>query len=205
MLASAAFLALAAAPAAQATTVADAAGDFLPSFVGAHDADLDVLSFTVDFDPVAEAFDLSAQLAGAIDPTHAGFYVIGVNTGTGVIQPFGPIGAPDVIFNTAIVLQKSGAFTVNGHSGAGVISGDTFSLRVNLADLPASTGFAPQHYGFNLWPRLAGGLTSIADFAPDNATLAAAPEPAAWGLMILGFGLLGGAMRRHRRTQPAAA
>ena len=40
-------------------------------------------------------------------------------------------------------------------------------------------------------------------FALDNLSLTAAgvPEPATWGLMILGFGLIGGLMRR--RTQPA--
>jgi hypothetical protein len=30
------------------------------------------------------------------------------------------------------------------------------------------------------------------------------PEPATWAMMILGFGLIGGAMRRRIRTLPCA-
>jgi hypothetical protein len=36
----------------------------------------------------------------------------------------------------------------------------------------------------------------------DGVTVAAVPEPATWGMMILGFGLIGGALRR--RTSPGA-
>jgi hypothetical protein len=36
-------------------------------------------------------------------------------------------------------------------------------------------------------------------------TSSAAPEPAAWGLMLVGFGGLGAMARRARRTSPAAA
>lgn len=45
-------------------------------------------------------------------------------------------------------------------------------------------------------------------YAVDGSTqgmVIGAPEPAAWGLMLLGFGLLGGAMRRRRTAaQPSA-
>ena len=36
--------------------------------------------------------------------------------------------------------------------------------------------------------------------ALDNVGIAAVPEPATWALMILGFGAVGGAMRRRRAT-----
>lgn len=38
-----------------------------------------------------------------------------------------------------------------------------------------------------------------------NLGVSQAPEPASWLMMIAGFGLVGGAMRRQRRTAPAVA
>ena len=67
----------------QAATVLDPAGDFLPSFAGPNDADLDVLSFSVDYDPVNMVFNLGAMLAGPINAARSGLYVIGVDTGSG--------------------------------------------------------------------------------------------------------------------------
>jgi hypothetical protein len=190
---------------AHATTISDPAGDFLPSFVGTHDADLDVLSFGVDYNAVTSQFLLTATLGGAIDPTKAGLYVIGVNTGTGLIHPFGGIGEPNVLFNQVIVLQKTGAATIGANPLTATISGDRFSLFVPLSLLP-TTGFAPDRYGFNLWPRNGlGNNNQISDFAPENRTLAAVPEPATWAMMVAGFGLLGGALRTRRRPSAALA
>jgi hypothetical protein len=51
----------------------------------------------------------------------------------------------------------------------------------------------------------------ISDFAPNNSTLstvgvtAAAPEPAIWATMVLGFGLCGAALRTSRRPQRLVA
>jgi len=199
LLAATAVLALAAGQ-AHATAVVDATGDFLPSYAGTPslDADLDVTFFRVDYDAVAQAFNFNASFAGDINPARAGLYVIGANTGTGTIRPFAGIGAPNVIFNQAIVIQKTGAAAVSGNNMTATISGNSFSLVVPLAFLP-STGFAPTDYGFNLWPRNGtGNNNQISDFAPDNANIAAVPEPATWALMILGFGLAGvGLRRRH--------
>lgn len=38
----------------------------------------------------------------------------------------------------------------------------------------------------------------------DNVSVSAVPEPAAWALMILGFGVVGGTLRRRRQTLAAA-
>ncbi len=202
LLAAGAVLALAAAPAMASTTVADAKGDFLSGYTGPKTDDLDVLSFFVAYDATAQMFDLRATLAGDIDPSSPGFYVIGVNTGTGVNHPFGPVGQPNVLFNQAMIIQKTGAGTINvlgvPKTFTATISGDTFEAFIPLAFLP-TTGFAARNYGFNLWPRQAtGGLLALADFAPENSAIAAAPEPAAWALMIAGFGSAGGALRRRR-------
>jgi hypothetical protein len=196
-------LALAVSPAtAQTASVTDPAGDFLPTYAGPHAADLDVTSFSVHYDSVAQLFTLGATFAGAINAATGGTYIIGVNTGTGTIHPFAALGQPNVLFNQAISIREDGT----GNIGATVldptwiaIAGNILTVKVPLSLLP-STGFAADHYGFNLWPRLGtGNNNQISDFAPENATLAAAvPEPAAWGLLILGFGA-GGAMLRQRR------
>lgn len=202
LLAAAAILALAAGPAMASTTVADAQGDFLSGYTGPKTDDLDVLSFYVAYDASAQMFDLRATLAGDIDPSSPGFYVIGVNTGTGLLHPFGPVGQPNVLFNQAMTIQKTGvgAITVAGvpKSFTATISGDHFEAMIPLSFLP-STGFIPRNYGFNLWPRqVSGGLLALADFAPENSTIAPIPEPAAWALMISGFGFAGGVLRRRR-------
>jgi hypothetical protein len=204
LLAAGAVLALVAGPAMASTTVADAKGDFLSGDTGPKTDDLDVLSFFVGYDPGTQMFDLRATMAGDIDPANGpGFYVIGVNTGTGVNHPFGPVGQPNVLFNQAMVIQKTGAGTITvpvlgAKTFTATITGDTFEAFIPLSFLP-STGFAPRNYGFNLWPRQAtGGLLALADFAPENSTIAPIPEPAAWALMIAGFGFAGGALRRRR-------
>ena len=142
---------------AQATTITDPTGDFLGTYTGPHDADLDVTLFGVTYDPATATFRLDATLAGAIDTSRPGFYVIGANTGTGT-NNFGSIGAPGVLFNQAIVIQKTGITTIGGVAVAGTpttISGSSFTTFIPLSLLP-STGFSAINYGFNIWPRDCG-------------------------------------------------
>ena len=186
-----------------ATTVTDPTNDWAVGYTGPFEADLDVTSFSVNFNAAQNMFDLSGTFAGAIDPSLAGFYVIGADTGTGAMHPFAAQGAPNVVFDQVIILQKTGAATLSGHALTGDISGDSFTLDVPLADLP-STGFTdPLKYAFNLWPR--SGNNQIADFAPNNSDIASVPEPADWALFMVGVGLMGAALRRRRALQPAAA
>ena len=191
-------LALLAAPAA-AVTVIDPVGDFLPTFVGPNNADLDVTAFSVAFD--GTNFLLSGSLAGNILASDTPLYVIGVNTGSGLIAPFAGIGEPNVRFNQVVLISgATGAGTLGANSLTTNITGNAFSVIVPASLLP-STGFLPQQYGFNLWPRLGlGNNNQISDFAPQNAMLSIAPvpEPSTWGLMLLGFAAVGVAVRRRR-------
>ena len=197
-------LALAASPAtAQTASVTDPIGDFLPTYSGPHAADLDITSFSVNYDSVAQLFTLGATFAGAIDPSDGGNYIIGVNTGTGLLHPFGPLGQPNVIFNQAINIAPTGTGTIGATALDPTwiaIAGNILTVKVPLSLLP-TTGFQPDRYGFNLWPRI---NNQIPDFAPNNAMLAVAvPEPAAWGMLIGGFGAAGATLRRRRRATVA--
>ena len=182
--------------AANAKTVSDPVNDFLATYTGAHTADLDVTSFSVDYDAATTNFTLSATMAGPINAASGNLYVIGADTGTGTIHPFAALGEPNVLFNQAIVVAATGVTTIGGHPNlAATISGDMFSVVVPLADLP-STGWTPADYGFNLWPK--NSANSISDFSPQNALLAAAPEPGVWAMMMVGLAMVGFAMRRSK-------
>ncbi len=190
-----------------ATEVMDATGDFLTSYTGPQLADLDVTRFSVSYDAVNAQFLLGASMAGTIVPGTAGFYVIGVNTGTGTIRPFASIGQGNVIFNQAIVINKDGtgrvgATTLNPANIS--IMGDSLMARIDAGLLP-TTGFAFDRYGFNLWPRVGfTGNADISDFAPENAVLSSVPEPTSWALMIAGIGVTGAGLRRRRSVAAVA-
>jgi hypothetical protein len=193
---------------AKALAIVDPTGDFLPTYAGPLDADLDVTAFSVDYNAATETFLLNATLAGDVDRARPGLYVIGVNTGAGAIRPFGSIGAPNVIFDEALVIQKTGmgVSAIGGRAFTAAVFDNKIAALIPLSFL-ATTGFAPDHYGFNIWPRSGfnpADNTQVSDFAPNNATLAAVPEPAAWSLMITGFGVAGGMLRR-RRVHPMRA
>ena len=193
---------------APAATVLDPVGDFLDSYVFDHDPDLDVTSFSVDFNSVTSTFLLGASLAGPVDLSEEGFYVIGVNTGAGAIDPFNNIGEGNVTFDRVIRVNKDGTATLGMTSLAATLVGNVFTVSVPLSLLP-STGATPEDYGFNLWPRYGSTVTGndqISDFAPENALLTVngianiVPEPATWLTMLLGFGLAGAALRSRRSS-----
>jgi hypothetical protein len=212
LLASAALALCVFASGAHAATISDPTGDFLPGFVGPNDADLDVTSFSVNFNASSQEFLIGAVMAGLINPNRAGFYVIGVNTGTGPIAPFANVGAPNVRFNQVVLVRKDGTGLVTGATGgplaanAITIVGNLFTARVPLSALP-STGFEPINYLWNLWPRNAlGNNNQISDFAPNDGGISAVvPEPSAWAMAVIGFALLGSACRRRMRIRRALA
>jgi hypothetical protein len=63
----------------QAAPFVDAQGDFLPSYTGAKDADLDVRFADVVIDEKAGTVTVSGILAGPIDRASGKFYVFGID------------------------------------------------------------------------------------------------------------------------------
>jgi len=187
--------------AAHAAQVTDPVGDLAPGFTDAANADLDVTKFAVHYDATAQNFTFIGTMAGALNAANGNVYVIGVDNAPGAHNPFKQ--APGVFFNSVISVGENGVATIAGHPNLMAdISGSTFSLVVPLSDI-SSTTFSPQQYGFNLWPETA--TRAISDFAPNNSLIGAVPEPASWAMMIMGFGIVGFAMRRSSRPQSQTA
>jgi hypothetical protein len=195
---------------ARAGPITDPPNDFLPTFLGPHNADLDVREADVTFN--GTSFLLHAILNGPVGTTTGGFYVWGFNRGAGT-QGF-PTIAPGVIFDRVVVLNNDGTGTVPGFGnlppGSVTISGNEIFGTVPLAALP-STGFAPQNFQFNLWPRspaIAGNPNgNVADFAPDNsdALVTTTPEPSSLALLGLGGAALAGWRAWRKRRLKLAA
>jgi hypothetical protein len=208
----AAALALIAAPrVAAAQPVVDPAGDFLPTFTGPFNGDLDVLSAGVFFD--GANFIFRSTQNGPINTTPGALDAWGVNRGTGIpgfAAP--PISLPGILFDAVVVLDPGGTSRVvylTGGApallplGAVTFAGGLLEAVVPAALLP-STGFALLDYTANLWPRLLpppGNEDSISDFAPNatNLGVTAIPEPSA--ALLLAPALLAVAAARRRRTR----
>ena len=199
---------------AMAGQVTDPLGDFLPSYTGPQNADLDVLSFSSDFD--GSVFHLFVTTAGPIS-TPGGLYVFGFNRGKG-LQIF-PAIAPGVLFDSVAAFIIGGpAVTVEIVTdsppaappsplapGAVHVNGSSFTLDVPLSRLPLLAGgfLSPKDYTVNLWPRSGlGNDNQISDFAPNNSSISVVPEPMSLGLIAGGLMAAGALRRRNRRVLP---
>jgi hypothetical protein len=117
------------------------------------------------------------------------------------------VGATDISTGTWITfnaldfdpLVLSGNTALNGNLAANskAISGTLTGLNIAVG----------QTFGFRWMDVNSGGNDH--GLAMDNlsisATTAAVPEPASWAMMLFGFGLIGSAMRRAKRTTVAFA
>ncbi|WP_029622847.1 PEP-CTERM sorting domain-containing protein [Sphingomonas elodea] len=89
-----------------------------------------------------------------------------------------------------------------GTHGFYITDGGAFSIRYTNSLLPSG---APQQTSGPLTLRVGYGADAFGGVTPDRAfngaiTFTAVPEPAAWGVLTLGFGAAGGALRRRRAT-----
>lgn len=199
--------------------VTDAQGDFIGTYTGPQNPDLDVLSANLLLGTDG-TFRFQATLAGAPGTTSTGFYVWGVNRGQGTGN-FASIGLPNVMFDAIIILRPDGTGSVNRQTninnvpgGSGTVNlapgsitiiGNTISGVVPGSLLPTQ-GFAPSAYTWNLWPRsdTVGGTAAISDFAPNstNALVSTAPEAGSGAFALIGGMIpLVGAMVARRRAK----
>lgn len=78
---------------------------------------------------------------------------------------------------------------------------ESFALSSGFANLVAANAF----HGFSRSAgdirsfTMTGGYVGLRDLSVDYAGLGGVPEPQAWALLILGFGIVGGSMRQRRR------
>lgn len=161
---------------AHAQSTNDPVGDFLSTYTGPHNGDLDVTSIQATFD--GAIFRLDATAAAPIGTTSTGLYVWGFDRGKGTAG-FAQIGATNVLFDSVIIVNP-GAGTVIVRdivnnlttvlpASAIRVSGNEISVDIP-ANLLSPEGFAQAEFLVNLWPRnVAGGDETISDFAPDNA------------------------------------
>jgi hypothetical protein len=82
-----------------------------------------------------------------------------------------------------------------GTPGSGVLIG---SSSLDFSPVVAFSPVADNYYMEITYIAKSGEVASGSIFA-------AVPEPAAWSMMLVGFGLLGGALRRRARTAAVAA
>jgi hypothetical protein len=180
--------------------------DFLATYAGPHNGDLDVVSTNVNLLGTNVVF--SATLNANVGTTAQGFYIWGVNRGGGTAN-FASLGLPNIIFDSVIRINPDGTgavtliggATTNLAAGSITITGNTFQAVVPLSLLP-SNGFSVGQYGQNLWPRWGGatGNAQISDFAPD-ATLGSIETPEPTTLLLLGTGLIGLSSRFRKRQR----
>jgi hypothetical protein len=196
---------------AQAELVTDSAKDFLGTYLGPTNGDMDALSSEVTLNTANSTLTFSGTVAGPIGTTSGGAWVWGLDRGKGTEQFLNgtpPFGA-GVKFDSVVALfaDRTGAFVdiIKGTppqslpAGSVNVSGDTISATVPLSMIP-SEGFASQKYTWNFWPEaILASPRYVSDFAPDarNATLTVVPEPSS--LLLFLFGLVAFAVRLTKK------
>ncbi len=198
---------------ASAASVADPAGDFLASYTGPQNADLDILSLSAAHD--GSGVHLAGLLNGNAGTTAGGALIWGVNRGSGFpgLIASGPptVGPPTLLLDAIVALNYNGTGRVRTFAGGSfvdtflaagtvTISGSSIGAYIPFNLLP-TTGFATADYTYVGWTRSAlGSQALIADLAPERLPFKAGvvPEPGVWALLIAGFGLVGHVARRRR-------
>lgn len=129
----------------------------------------------------------------------------------------GGLSTVSVAANQGQLLSSFGSFSLGGRLNDTLsLTGNGFTydptqgnllMQVTMTDVTQANDsgyFRSQPvtgpFSFAIFPGTGTGNFTIRNGLVTNfsATIAAVPEPATWGLMILGFGAVGGALRRRR-------
>lgn len=200
---------------AQAQGITDPVGDFLPTYTGPQNGDVDVVSAFAGYNAGHDTFSFSGTFADAVGITPGAFYVWGLDRGAGTERfvAGSPSVGQGVKFDAAIFLRPDGtarvitfigsaATATEVGAGTAKILGNMISGSIS-GSLLASTGFAKSDYTWNLWPRIGTTNNTISDFAPNgmNVAVAAVPEPTTYALMAMGLVAIGFARRGRAARQ----
>jgi hypothetical protein len=162
---------------ARASRIVDPANDFLPTYTGPKNADLDVRDAEVTYD--GTTFTFRSASAGDIGTSPGASFVWEINRGAGTAR-FTAVGLTGVLFDAVVVARPDGTGQVTDLTsgaapavttlppGSVTLSGPSLTVRVAASLLPTQ-GLAPTAYTVNLWPRLPGDNSQLADFAPNNS------------------------------------
>jgi hypothetical protein len=196
----------------------------LTNSVGGAPITLQGTRFGFDFNPVPDRLrvitDFDQNLR--INPANGVTIVDGPITGPGSTSYVGAAytnNRAGATITMLYALDASGnqlALSSNPNAGTyndiGVVTGVDFGGLNNVGfDISGRTGTAffsngASLYTINLGTAAATSLGGIGSGSLIGLTVAGGvPEPATWGLMILGFGAVGGAMRTRSARKPAAA
>lgn len=116
-------------------------------------------------------------------------------------------GTPTQLGTPSASLLGSATGANNVYTFNGVtLSGNTQYFAYSNAASP-QVRFGSGGYAGGMGYQANGAGSAFASIGTNdiNFTVGAVPEPAAWGLMIVGFGAVGGTLRRRRRTIALAA
>jgi Domain of unknown function (DUF4394)/PEP-CTERM motif len=185
-------------------------------------------SFGIDFNPVPDRLriisetgqNLRANLAGgatAVDTmiSRSGGGAISLQ-GTAYTNsvPGGPAPATTVIYGIDSVTDalmtsaapNGGVYSTVGALGVGLTNNNKVGFDISGATGIAYLNIDSAFYAVNLSTGAATFIDTIGSGPLIGFTVnGAVPEPATWGMMIIGFGIVGSTMRRRNRRQPAVA
>lgn len=195
------------------TGVFGSAGSYLDNraFTAAftYDTSLGATTTGADFQQQTGVFLSSASLtigSGTYDFA-VPFLVPGGQIETHSATPFGPAG-PGYVFHSAAtnfdflgIFYSFDSLTLAGGAAAPNRLDETVAETavVNPAGGPADY---IGHFEINSGVIFLGYSRAFADLRPETYSVSAVgvvPEPASWGLMILGFGAIGAVLRRRRQ------